>query len=422
MRNIKDKLEKIDKEHYQLLLNIGTVAESKKQKAYLVGGMVRDLLLGYDNLDIDITVENDGIKLANALQEKFSYCRIESIHDQFNTAKIIFNINNKNIPVDLATTREEIYKYPAALPEVKISDLKNDLIRRDFTINALAVSILPDDFGAVIDLFDGLEDIKNKKIRILPNEKSFIDDPTRMIRAVRFAIKLGFEIEENTRNKLKETIESGQFDNMIERIRGDRTRIELRYLFNLTNIEAAICLFFESGIYRLISTKLNSFRAVINRIPMPNLSCQWLIYLALILKNLQNDEREAIMKNLQMTSEEVKIVQKGLSTYEDLTKSNKKPDSVSVFRKLKDLPIECALTARILSSQSSVLYTLLDEYVEKTSKVELEINGHDLITIGIPQGKQIGEILDKLLELKIKNPAMNKEEEINKARSLFTQK
>jgi len=231
--NIKEKLNKIDKDHLYLLTEIGKISKEINQKSYLVGGMVRDLLLGFDNLDIDIVVEDNAHLLAETLVKKIPNCELSAKHDRFHTAKVIFHVHNKKIPVDLATTREETYDNEklAPLPEVTISELKKDLIRRDFTINALAVSLLPDSFGEIVDLFNGLSDLENKKIKIL-HEKSFIDDPTRMIRAIRFATKFNFEIEEKTKKLLKEVIESGQFDNLIEKIRGDRVKIEIRYLFN----------------------------------------------------------------------------------------------------------------------------------------------------------------------------------------------
>ena len=154
--DIKDKLEKIDKDHYSLLVNIGKIAHEEGQKAYLVGGMVRDLLLGFDNLDIDIVVENNAKLLADVLVKKIPDCELAAKHDRFHTSKVIFNIHGKKIPVDLASTRQEIYEHPAALPTVSVSDLKKDLYRRDFTINALAVSLLPDSFGEIVDLFNSL--------------------------------------------------------------------------------------------------------------------------------------------------------------------------------------------------------------------------------------------------------------------------
>ena len=414
-KNISEILKKIDKEHYSLLIDIGKVSRNEGLKSYLVGGMVRDLLLGLDNLDMDIVVENDAKRLAEALVKKFSNCELSAKHDRFHTAKVVFNINGKKIPVDLASTREEIYEHSAALPTVSISDLKRDLYRRDFTINALAVSLLPEDFGDVIDLFDGLLDLKEKKIRVL-HELSFIDDPTRMIRAVRFACKLGFRIEENTQRLLKEAIDSKQFDNLIEKIRGDRVKIEIRYLFNLPNIKEAIKTFFESGIYRMMSTDLNPSRRDMPRHVSTgsNTLRQWLIYLSLIIKDLTPDKQENILKNLQLTGDEIKMIKDGFNVSNKL-KEKQLIDSITIYRELKNLSIESIAIVQILTTVEAPqcgVSTLIDEYLSTTSKIKLEITGQDLINIGVKEGKKIGEILEKVLEMKIKNPKMKKEDEV----------
>ena len=443
-KNISEILKKIDKEHYSLLIDIGKVSRNEGLKSYLVGGMVRDLLLGLDNLDMDIVVENDAKRLAEALVKKFSNCELSAKHDRFHTAKVVFNINGKKIPVDLASTREEIYEHSAALPTVSISDLKRDLYRRDFTINALAVSLLPEDFGDVIDLFDGLLDLKEKKIRVL-HELSFIDDPTRMIRAVRFACKLGFRIEENTQRLLKEAIDSKQFDNLIEKIRGDRVKIEIRYLFNLPNIEEAIKTFFDSRIYQMVSTDLNpelSLRGALATKQSANVTHneiassppkagprndmkQWLIYLSLIIKDLNPEQQGKIMKNLQLTGDEIKIIKDGFNVLSKL-KEKQNIDSVIVYRELRNLSIEsilivkalCVIARSAATKQSQErekvndMNELIDEYLSTTSKVKLEITGQDLIHMGIKEGKKIGEILEKVLEMKIKNPKMKKEDEV----------
>lgn len=412
---IKDKLSKIDKDHYELLKDIGKTAHQINQKAYLVGGMVRDLLLGFDNLDIDIVVENNAKLLAETLTKKSPNCELSRKHDRFHTAKIIFNINNKKIPIDLASTREEIYEKPAALPTVKVSDLKSDLIRRDFTINALAVSLLPEDFSEVVDLFNGLTDLKNKKIKVL-HDLSFVDDPTRMIRAIRFAVKLGFQIEEHTKKLLKDAIDSKQFDNLIEKIRGDRIKIEIRYLFNLVNIEEAINAFFDSGIYRMINTSLKPRRDIsCNVSTIFDPSHQWLIYLALILNDLEQETQDKIMKNLQMTSDETKIIKNGFNAFNKLKTLQEKIDSIVIYRELKNISIESITIAKMLFGVND----LIDEFINKTSKIKLEITGEDLIKMGINEGKQIGEILDKVLEKKIKNPGMKKEDEIKEVKSYF---
>ncbi len=417
-RNIKDILETIDKDYLNLLFDIGKVSRTINQKSYLVGGMVRDLLLNHNNLDIDIVVENNAGLLAETLVKTFKNCELSAKHDRFHTAKIIFTVNNKKIPIDLASTRTETYEFPGALPDVKrAEELKEDLGRRDFTINALAVSLLPEDFGDIFDSFNGLEDLKSKKIRVVPNENIFTDDPTRMIRAIRFATKFGFEIEKNTRELLDKTIKSGQFDNLIEKIRGDRVKIEIKYLFNLPNIEKAIKIFFESGVYRIVNSSIkNSCRHITCNMPTTGIVLdQWLIYLAFIIKDLNTNIQEEIMKNLQMTNNEIKIISSGFNAYKALAE-NRNLDGTFVYKLLKGLSPESIEIVKKLCKDIACNASLVDEYLERTSKIKLEISGQDLISMGIPSGKKIGEIMDKILELKIKNPKMTKEDELKEVK------
>lgn len=435
-KNIAEILKKIDKDHCSLLVDIGNVSKELGLRSYLVGGMVRDLLLGFNNLDIDIVVEDHAKdspakRLADALVQKSSKYELSAKHDRFHTAKVIFNVNGKKIPVDLASTREENYKESAGLPDVTLTNLKNDLKRRDFTINALAVSLMPDDFGEIADFFNGLEDLISKKINIVPNEErlqnnTFIEDPTRMIRAVRFACKLGFKIEENTLKLLKETMDSGAFDNLIEKIRGDRVKIEIRYLFNLSNIKEAVKAFLESGIYRMVSVELNNEAGNMKQeehpasylVPRASFSNQWLIYLALVMKDLNCSKQEQIMKNLQMTGSEVGIIKDGFNVFNELQKKES-IDSMTIYHELRNVSLESISIIKLLNTKHPMLNTLIDEYLSKTSKIKLEITGQDLINMGVKEGKKIGEILDKVLEMKIKNSNMSKQDEEREAKNLI---
>ena len=425
--NIINKLKNLNSDYYELIENIGKVAHEVKQKAYLVGGIVRDILLDFKNLDIDIVVEDNALTLAKALEDKFKNCKVSKEHDRFQTAKIVFNIKGKEISIDLASTREEIYEFPAALPNVRVSTLEKDLIRRDFTINALAVSLMPDDFGEVVDLFNGLSDLKEQKIRIL-HDLSFVDDPTRMIRAVRFAARFGFEIEKHTLDLLKRTIDSRQFDNLIEKIRGDRVKIEIKYLFNLSNIEQALDSFFATGISKMISTRLkydDEVKEIISRakyfIGKTKLNSHWLIYLALLAQDLENKDKEKILKNLQLTGDEIKIINKGFSTYSNLVRllaEEVKINSTHLYKELKNIPVESILFVKALFIKNPEIVQLLDEYLEKTSMIKLEITGDDLIALGIKEGRRVGEVLEKVLEKKIQNPEMTKKDELSEAEKL----
>ena len=168
------------------LKEIGLVAETFGFKAYLVGGAVRDLIMRNKNLDIDIVIEGDGIIFAKKFSETFP-CKVRS-HQRFGTAIMIFPDGFK---IDVATARLEYYEKPGALPTVELSSIKLDLYRRDFSINTLAVRLNPDGYGELLDFYGGLKDLKSKTIRVLHN-LSFVEDPTRILRALRFEQKFGF--------------------------------------------------------------------------------------------------------------------------------------------------------------------------------------------------------------------------------------
>ncbi|MCK7504238.1 MAG: hypothetical protein MZV70_09195 [Desulfobacterales bacterium] len=174
------------------LTEIGSLADSLGYHAFLVGGFVRDLLLRIENYDIDIVIEGDGLLFAEEMAKNFGV-KVRP-HKEFATAKIIYPDGFK---IDIATARLEYYKAPAALPVVEHSSLKLDLHRRDFTINTLAISLNKNTFGLLIDFFGAQRDIKEKTIRVL-HSLSFVEDPTRVFRAIRFEHRFGFQIGKHT--------------------------------------------------------------------------------------------------------------------------------------------------------------------------------------------------------------------------------
>ena len=208
------------------LNTIGEAAAKQGQNLYLVGGAVRDMLLGLSHTDLDLVVEGDAIKMAQSLG--LNNIKIAT-YQTFGTANIKWN----HWSVDLATARSEIYTKPGALPEVTPSTINRDLFRRDFTINAMAVSLHPDSYGELIDPYHGSSDLKNKLICVL-HENSFIDDATRIWRAIRYEQRLGFDIEPNTLHLLKRDID------MLDTISGDRIRHELELVLKEKLPEKAI--------------------------------------------------------------------------------------------------------------------------------------------------------------------------------------
>lgn len=206
-RNLSSWLrDRFPGEVFGILKLSGQVAESLGFSAYLVGGSVRDLLLGKANLDIDLVIEGDGIRFAHALAEQIR-AKVKP-HHKFGTAQVKLG----TLRIDIATARTEYYESPAALPKVETSSIKKDLYRRDFTINTLAIRLNPNDFGLLIDFFGGQRDLKEKTIRVLHN-LSFVEDPTRAFRAIRFSERFGFRLSKHTAFLMKSVIEMNLLPN-----------------------------------------------------------------------------------------------------------------------------------------------------------------------------------------------------------------
>lgn len=206
-RNLSSLIaETMSKDIVILLQNIGEVAESLEFKAFAVGGFVRDLLLQNKNLDLDIVVEGDGIIFAKKLAERLQG-QVKA-HERFITAMILLPNGFK---IDVATARLEYYDYPAALPTVELSSIKLDLYRRDFTINAMAIQLNPTHFGTLFDFFNCQSDLKEKTITVLHN-LSFVEDPTRIFRAIRFEKRMDFKIDTHTSRLIQSAVKMKLFD------------------------------------------------------------------------------------------------------------------------------------------------------------------------------------------------------------------
>jgi tRNA nucleotidyltransferase (CCA-adding enzyme) len=219
--NIRELMYRgLPEEYIEIMERAGTIANRLGSKVYAAGGVVRDLLLGMECLDIDLVVEGDGIILAQALGQYYDG-RVR-VHPKFHTATILFPGGQQ---VDVATARVEFYQYPAAMPQIETSSLHQDLYRRDFTINAMAISLNSSDFGNIIDFFGGREDLERGLIRVLHN-LSFIEDPTRLLRGVRFEKRYYMNMEPQTLKLVKEAARS----KMLARVSLERVWEELKHI------------------------------------------------------------------------------------------------------------------------------------------------------------------------------------------------
>ena len=213
-------MDRIPPKILNLLRLLGNYGEDLNMPVYVVGGFVRDLFLGLENYDVDVVVEGNGIEFAKYASKLLGAKMVE--HSKFLTASLFFK---DGFRIDIATARTEYYEEPAKLPQVDISTIKRDLYRRDFTINAMAIKLNTAEFGILYDFFDSRKDLKNGIIRVL-HKLSFVEDPTRMIRAVRFEQRFGFKIEKETLEILSKTLEG----NFLEKVTGQRIRQELEKL------------------------------------------------------------------------------------------------------------------------------------------------------------------------------------------------
>jgi len=214
----------------KIIQGISALAAKRGERAYIVGGFARDILLGLPNLDIDCVVEGDACGLAGELSTELGVGNI-SLNKKFNTAKI----TTGDLTIDIASAREEKYTEAGALPTVRLSTIRQDAMRRDFSINALYISIRPRDFGKLCSEQSHLDDLKKGVIRVF-HDKSFEDDPTRIFRALRFAARFGFRIEPRTRRLLQKAIKDG----MLEKISPFRAKREIMLLLGEINAPEAV--------------------------------------------------------------------------------------------------------------------------------------------------------------------------------------
>ena len=244
--NLANKIEqRLPAEMVEPIKKVAVIAGGKNLSLYLVGGIVRDLLLGQYNFDLDLVVEGDAIGLAKEFAEKVGGKL--TVHPMFNTAKLTIG----KWSIDIAMARTETYAKPGALPAVKPGTLKTDLFRRDFTINAMAVCLSPDNYGGLFDLYGGLKDLNDKFIRVL-HEKSFIDDATRICRAIRYEQRLGFQIEPETLKLLKRDI------SMLKTVGSYRLRHELEMILKEAKPEKILIIADKLGVLKELHPALKA--------------------------------------------------------------------------------------------------------------------------------------------------------------------
>ncbi|MCX5714113.1 MAG: hypothetical protein NT033_04760 [Candidatus Omnitrophica bacterium] len=416
-------LKNLPREILDLIYLARDISVREGVPAYLVGGCVRDLLLGEKNFDLDIVVEGDAMKFADNFSKATGAKIIR--HNMFGTATVF--ISHK-LKVDFATSRKEYYPHPAALPVVSPSVLKDDLLRRDFTVNAMAVDITTGHFGALIDYFHGQDDLAKKKIRVL-HALSFIDDPTRILRAIRFEQRFMFRIEPGTLKILKEALKR----DMLNKVKPQRIRQELVLLLKEADPVKQLKRMQQLCGLRFLSPKLLVSKEVFFLMRKLQLQLQWyariqpprrqldiwLIYFMALVDGLGKSEINSICRRLMLRAGEAKRALEIKSiTPLFISKLRRKdilPSQVNAF--LEPLSFETLILLR--ARYNNVFFRRhIADFLTDYSHVRIHITGKDLLGLGIIPGPAYQRILAGVKDARLDDRVTTKEDEMFLAQRL----
>jgi tRNA nucleotidyltransferase (CCA-adding enzyme) len=383
---------------------------------YLVGGTVRDILLGEANFDVDVAVEGDAIAFADALAEALDG-RVRA-HRKFGTAVVLYGEGGR---VDVVTARTEFYESPAALPTVEHATIREDLFRRDFTINAMAVSLKGDDFGRLVDPFGGRRDLEAKRIRVLHN-LSFIDDPTRIFRAIRYENRLGFRMDEHTERLARGTVEMG----LVGDLSSERLRNELVALLEEGPGDHSILRLREIGVDKAIHAHLAADEeavALLARLHGLRQELQvdvpeWRLGLAALARKLPPDEVYGWLERLRVRRRDAERIAAAVTVAPKLVERLLAGtiDNAELVALADPYAPDAPLFALALEESDA-----LRRYFRELRGVSLEVTGADLASLGIGESPRVGEILGELKRRKLNGELDGRDSELAAARELIAE-
>ena len=396
---------------FEMLKAIAGKATATDMPLYLVGGSVRDILLATPVKDLDMVVEGDAALLASEVAKDLGGEVLT--YSQFGTA----TVKLQGQRFDLATARQETYLKPGALPRVVPSTIQKDLGRRDFSINALAIALAGPEPGCLLDPFGRAEDLELGLIRVL-HTGSFIDDPTRILRAVRYEQRLNFRIEAETHRLLLEAVEGG----LVATVSGARIRRELEHMFQEELPYLSISRCGELGVLRAIHPSLGDGSQVKEKMGHGTKNAP-LEYLAALAYPFTVEDGEAFIHRLRMPSRWAKVVRDTIALR---LRSENEGASGLVLGELGVTPSQLCGVLDQFSPVSVRVNALLSESVEIKQALECyqtalrhlkpALNGRDLISLGVVQGPPVGEVLQELKNARINGRIATREEEIQMVR------
>ena len=421
---LKSRFEMWPRRVRSFCLEAAELADAEGLALYLVGGCVRDLLLGAGHVDIDLVVEGDAVAFAGRCAEAFGGRCVT--HRRFGTATLEAADGFK---VDMATARRETYERPGALPRVERGTIRDDLLRRDFTINAMAMALNKASFARLIDLCGGEKDLRLKLVRVL-HLKSFIDDPTRIVRAVRFEERLGFRRERRTAQWLRSAV-AGK---ALFTVQKHRLRDELVLLFQELRPYGYLRRLHAAAGYAYISPSLRFHKEWRRRFDRAADAMRWFeeklphrrrleahaVFMSLFFFDLPVGELEAVCRAFafrRSESQHILTLRREAQRVKKVLARKEVRPSV-VYRTLEPLSYEVILSLRALFEDRRLCRHVEDFFLSFNGQ-RIHVGGEDLKAMGLKPGPDYRRILDKLLLARLDGRVATKEEEIAAARRIM---
>ncbi len=407
-----------------ILVKVGEAAGELGVSAYVVGGFVRDLFLGRKNEDIDIVIEGDGIAFAEVFAKQFGG-RVHT-HVEFGTAVIV---HSTGLKIDVASARTEYYQFPASLPVVEMSSIKMDMFRRDFTINTLAIELNPDKFGRLLDFFSGRKDIRDNVLRVLHN-LSFVEDPTRIFRVLRFEQRFGFTIGKLTASLIDNAISM----NFFRHLSGRRVYTELKLILKEKNPAPAILRLQDYDLFKVIHPKIKIEKDLVHLLDTAKKVTDWheLLFVDESYKRWAVFFMTLIghcdLKASNEICEHLCVVPRNIKLFGELRLQAEKRlqhlevegpiKQAEIYRLLQGFKTELILYMMIRAS-SQTAQKRISLFHTKLRNVSTGIRGKDLIDLGLKPGPLFSEIMDSLKTLKLNGLVKTHEDELRFVKEHF---
>lgn len=416
------------------ILQAAAALSSSFDGAYLVGGFVRDLILGLPNADLDIAVEGNGVEFAELLAQELGG-RVR-VHQKFRTAVVLppaemlataplwITEGREPFHIDVATCRTEFYDYPAALPVVEHASIRQDLFRRDFTINAMAVALKGEEYGTVLDFFGGLTDLQTGAIRVLHN-LSFIEDPTRIFRAVRYENRYGFRMDEQTRALAKGCVGM----RLVGDLSSARLRDELIALLGERSVDWSLERIYQLGVAKQVHPRLATgpktvalirrMDGLIAELTVASEVKRWRIRLSALTRNMEHDELFIWLEKLRLRHADSSVVRDSVVLAPRVAEqlAEQVSSSWDAHRLLSRLSTE-SLIYLLAVSDNRAAHERVYEFLTELRHRRPALSGADVMSLGLRQGPAVGAVLQELLRARVEGRIGDREEELQMAEAL----